>query len=807
MWEDKNLKDSIRHHIIATLGNDFLTPKKDLLFNGLAYSVRERLIKRWLESQRLYYSKKSKRVYYLSMEFLPGRFLRNYIINLDMEDECREALKDTNFTLEDLETEEVDPGLGNGGLGRLASCFLDSLTFLNIPAYGYGIRYDYGIFFQKIIDGWQVEFCDNWLKKGCPWEIKRIGFLYSVKLYGRSESYLDSEGKVRYRWVDADTVDTMACDILIPAYGTKRVNNMRLWSAISSHEFNMEFYNHGEYMKAMENKMLKENITKVLYPSDEIEQGKMLRLKQQYLFVASTFQDIMRRHKKSGLSLKELPSLISVQLNDTHPAISIAELMRILLDEEYLSWEDAWHITTRVFSYTNHTVLPEALETWPTEMIGKLLPRHLDIIYEINRRFLEQVAERYPGDNEKLSRVSIIGESPYKHVRMSHLAIVGSHSVNGVAKLHTEILKNHLFRDFYELFPERFKNITNGITQRRWLLQANPELSRLITEAIGEGWIKDLDELKKLVPFAEDSSFRKAWHNVRIKNKEALKQYILRKTCIETDIYSMFDVQIKRIHEYKRQLLNLLHVITLYNRIKSNPRMEVTPRTVIFAGKAAPGYYFAKLIIKLINEVARRINSDPAVNKLLKVVFLPNYCITQAEKVIPAADLSEQISTAGYEASGTSNMKLALNGALTIGTLDGANIEIMEEVGRDNIFIFGLTHEQISELRKKGYNPYEYYCSNEELRSALDAISGNEFCPASPGLFKPIIKQLIDEGDKYFVLADYEDYVKTQDEVAKLFLDRESWIKKSILNTANMGKFSSDRSIREYARLIWNIEI
>lgn len=799
------LKDSIQRHIVSLLGNDYLPPRKDTYYNGLAYCVRDRLIERWLNSQRSYYKSGAKRVYYLSMEFLPGRFLKNYILNLSLENECIEALKGTDFSLADLETEENDPGLGNGGLGRLASCFLDSLAKLNIPSYGYGIRYDYGIFFQKIVNGWQVELCDNWFRKGNPWEIDRRGFLYTVKFYGRSECYLDDAGNMRYRWADADTVDAMACDILIPGYGTEIVNNMRLWAALSSFDFNMEFYNHGDYMKAMEVKMLRENITKVLYPSDEMEQGKMLRLKQQYFFVAATFQDILRRFKKLKVPLSSLPEMIAVQLNDTHPAISIAELVRILLDEERLGWDEAWDIGVRTFAYTNHTVLPEALEKWPIEMIGKLLPRHMEIIYEINRLFLQEVAQRYPGDVGRLARMSLIEEGPAKKVRMAHLAIVGSHSVNGVAELHTRILKTSLFRDFDEFFPGRFRNVTNGITQRRWLLQANPCLSALITSHIGPGWIADLYELKKLIPLAEDQDFRAAWRDVKRANKVLLGQYILRKTGIVIDEGSLFDVQIKRIHEYKRQLLNILHVITLYNRLKSDPQVDMVPRTVIFSGKAAPGYFFAKLIIKLINDIAKTVNSDTAVNGRLKVVFLPNYCISQAEKVIPAADLSEQISTAGMEASGTSNMKLALNGALTIGTLDGANIEIMEEVGEDNMFIFGLKSDEVSGMRLGGYNPWDYYHNDKDLMKALNMIASGFFSDEKKDLYMPIFNALLDGGDRYLILADYRSYVSAHETAADVYKNSENWSHRSILNTANMGKFSSDRAVMEYANNIWEL--
>jgi starch phosphorylase len=740
------------------------------------------------------------------MEFLPGRFLQNYIINLDMEEECKKALEGSGFRLEDLVEEEPDPGLGNGGLGRLASCYMDSLACLEIPGYGYGIRYDYGIFHQGIVDGYQVEECDNWLSNGNPWEIARRNFLYTVKFYGRSESYTDADGNVRYRWVDSENVKAMACDIIIPGYGTEIVNNMRLWAAMASKEFNLRFFNMGDYIKAMEAKVFSENISKVLYPGDEPEQGKELRLRQQYFFVAATFKDIMRRFKKKHGNFKGLPDFVAVQLNDTHPAISIPELMRLLIDKEGLGWDEAWDICVRTFAYTNHTVLPEALETWPVELIERLLPRHMEIIYEINHRFLEDVKKRYPGDIGKLSRMSIIQEGHRKRVRMANLAVIGSHTVNGVAELHTHILKTSLFRDFDEFFPGRFINITNGITQRRWLLQANPGLAGLITSTIGPDWILDLYELKKLIPYAEDKAFRFSWQKVKKDNKRLLAEYIMLKTGVEVNIDSMFDIQIKRIHEYKRQLLNVLHVITLYNSIKENPRAKFVPRTVIFGGKAAPGYFMAKLTIKLINSVAEKVNNSPYVKEKLKVVFLPNYCVSQAEKVIPAADLSEQISMAGMEASGTGNMKFALNGALTIGTLDGANVEIMEEVGEANIFIFGLREVEVEALKAGGYNPYDYYNKDPELKKAVDMIGSGYFSPGKPDLFLPIKRTLLDYGDRYLLLADYRMYINFQEEASKVYLDREEWTRRSILNTANMGKFSSDRAVMEYAKNIWNIK-
>jgi len=598
----------------------------------------------------------------------------------------------------------------------------------------------------------------------------------------------------------------MACDIFIPGYANHNTNNMRLWAAISSREFNLEEFQKGDYIGAMESKIFSENISKVLYPRDEEISGKELRLKQQYFFVAATFQDIMRRFKKSSSAFEEFPDLVAVHLNDTHPSISIPELMRLLMDEEGLGWDKAWKICEQTFAYTNHTILPEALEVWPVDLLTRLLPRHMEIIFEINHRFLKKVAKKYPGKVEMLSRLSLIREEPDRSVRMAHLAISGSHSVNGVAELHTQILKRKLFKDFEEFFPGRIQNVTNGITPRRWLLQANPELSELITSKLGPEWVRDLTRLKKLIPYADDPEFCAAWQKVKRSNKKSLARYILRKTGIDVNPEMLFDVHVKRIHEYKRQLLNILHVITLYNRLKDNPDMDVVPRAVIFGGKAAPGYFLAKLIIKLINSVAETVNNDPVVNEKLKVIFLPNYCVSQAEKVIPAADLSEQISTAGTEASGTGNMKFALNGALIIGTLDGANIEIMEEVGRENIFIFGLESEAVEKLREEGYNPGDYYRKDPELKKALDMIRSGSFTPDEPDLFKPIWDKLIVNGDKYLVLADYRQFIKSQEQVGRVYRNPKEWTRRSILNTANMGKFSSDRSVLEYARKIWDVK-
>lgn len=799
------LAEDIHRHIESTLGDEVYGRNKFRYFNGLAYSIRDRLIRMWLNTQHNYYDRMVKRVYYLSLEFLPGRFLMNYLTNMRMEQGCHEVIEKLGLALEDLEEVEWDAGLGNGGLGRLASCYLDSIASLRIPGYGYGILYDYGIFYQNIVNGYQQESCDNWRRHGSQWEIVRREHLYEVNFYGRSEAYRDADGTLSYRWVDTQNVMAMPCDILIPGYGADHVTNMRLWVAQSSRDFNLGVFNEGDYAGAVYDKVMSENISKVLYPSDKEEQGKELRLRQQYFLVSATFQDIMRRHKKQG-TWHDFAESVAVQLNDTHPAIAIAELMRLLLDVERLSWDQAWSICTKTFAYTNHTVLPEALETWPVDLIGRLLPRHLEIIYEINHRFLQEVAARYPGDGERLRRMSLIEEGAEQRVRMANLAIVGSHAVNGVAALHSEILKSSLFRDFHEFYPGKFKNITNGVTPRRWLLQANPALSRLITEAIGPDWVCDLDQLKGLIPLAGDQQFREAFAEAKTENKKRLARYVLRKMGMGINPRTLFDCQFKRMHEYKRQLLNILHVITRYHRIKDHPDGDFVARTVMIGGKAAPAYFQAKLIIKLFNAVAEVINNDPDVRGRLRLLFLPNYCISQAEKVIPAADLSEQISTAGMEASGTGNMKFALNGALTIGTLDGANVEIREEVGPENFFLFGLTAEEVEQLRRGGYDPTHYYESDPELKRAVDQIASGRFSPGEPTLFAPIVDNLLRRGDYFLLLADYRSYVDTQDQVDALFRNPDEWTRKTILNTANMGKFSSDRAVMEYAREIWDVQ-
>jgi starch phosphorylase len=800
------LAADIQLHIVTTLGDELYGKDKFRYFYGLAYSIRDRLIKMWLDTQREYYDSMVKRVYYLSLEFLPGRFLMNYITNMGIEQGCHEVLEKLGLAMEDIEEVEWDAGLGNGGLGRLASCYMDSIASLRIPGYGYGILYDYGIFYQNIVNGYQEESCDNWRRQGNPWEIIRRELLYEINFYGRSEAYLDAEGRQLYRWVDTQNVMAMPCDILIPGYGCSHVTNMRLWAAQSSRDFNLTEFNRGDYIGAMHDKVISENISKVLYPNDNLEQGKELRLKQQYFLVAATLQDIMRRHKKQHSTMEGFADHVAMQLNDTHPSIAIAELMRLLLDVEILPWDQAWDICTKTFAYTNHTVLPEALETWPVELLGRLLPRHLEIIYEINRRFLLDVAARYPGDVRRVESMSIIAEGNEKRVRMANLAIVGSHSVNGVAALHTKILKENLFNDFHLFYPQKFKNITNGVTPRRWLLQANPALSSLITEAIGPGWECELSRLKGLIPLADDAQFRRDFADAKLQNKRRLGRYVLRKMGMGINPHSMFDCQFKRMHEYKRQLLNILHVITRYNRIKENPNGQFVPRTVMIGGKAAPGYFVAKLIIKLFNSVAEVVNNDPDVRGRLRLLFLPNYCISQAEKIIPAADLSEQISTAGMEASGTGNMKFAINGALTIGTLDGANVEIREEVGPENFFLFGLKAEEVEHLRITGYDPVSFYENDPELRRAIDQIASGVFSPGEPWLFTPIVDALLRQGDYFLVLADYRSYVDTQGKVDQLFEDKEEWTRKTILNTANMGKFSSDRAVLEYAREIWGVQ-
>ncbi len=800
-----NIRESVSRHLHYSLGKDLYSATKRDWFSAVVYTVRDYLMEKWLETHRSYHFEDAKRVYYLSMEFLIGKTLANSLINTGMEDEMRKVLRDLGLDLNEIFDVENEAGLGNGGLGRLAACFLDSMATMGIPGYGYGIRFEYGMFNQRIKDFQQVEHPDNWLRYGNPWEFPRPEFLYTVKFYGNVREFIDRGGKTRHEWVDSEEVMAMAYDIPVPGFMCRSVNNLRLWSAKSSRDFDLEYFNNGNYIKAVEKKNNAENISKILYPDDTSFEGKELRLRQEYFLVSATLQDILRRYRNHHVSFDEFPDKVAIQLNDTHPSLAVAELMRILIDIEGLEWDNAWDITKRTINYTNHTVLPEALETWSVSFMEKLLPRHMSIIYGINHNFLKDVYHRYPGDNDRLKRMSVIDEAGGRRVRMANLAIIGSSRVNGVAGIHTEILKKDIFMDFHEFYPGKFTNKTNGISQRVWLRKINRELASLISARIGEQWITDLFALRKLVSFAEDSGFREEWRKIKRDNKEALASVIRGITGVTVNPDSVFDVHVKRIHEYKRQLLNILHVITLYKRLKSSPPPDFVPRTFIYSGKAAPGYKTAKDIVALINSAADIINNDPSIEGLIKVVFLPNYNVSLAEKIIPAADISEQISTAGTEASGTGCMKLALNGALTVCTLDGANIEMIEEIGDGNIFVFGLQAGEVADLRAKGYNPYSYYLSNPELAGSVDMIANGFFTPWRGDRFHCLAKDLL-ENDRYMVLADYAAYVRCQEMVSSVYLDRDVWTKKSIINVASMGKFSSDRTIRDYAEDIWGIK-
>lgn len=774
-------------------------------YMALAYTLRDRLLNRWLKTFKTYTDNNVKVVYYLSAEFLMGRHLGNSLINLHIYDKIKQAVEESGLNLEELLEQEPDPGLGNGGLGRLAACFLDSLATLEIPAVGCGLRYEFGIFHQMIKEGWQAEVPDKWLRFGNPWEIARPDQAVEVKYGGHTEMYHDEKGNYRVNWIPATRVVGIPYDTPVPGYDTNTVNPLRLWRAEASDDFNFEAFNAGNYDGAVAEKMRSESISKVLYPNDNTPQGKQLRLEQQFFFVSCSLQDIIRIHLLRNKSLHNLDESAAIQLNDTHPAVAIAEMMRLLLDEHGIDWESAWRITQKTFAYTNHTLMPEALERWPVSLFGYLLPRHLEIIYEINRRFLEDVQLWYPDDPELLSRLSLIQEGPEKFVRMANLACVGSHAINGVAALHTELLKQDTLRDFYKIWPEKFINKTNGVTPRRWILLSNPELAELYNSKIGNGWLKDLDQLRQIESYIDDPEFCQKWREIKLNNKRKLAEYIRTHNRVEVDPNSMFDIQVKRIHEYKRQHLDVLHIITLYNRIKKNPNIEVVPRTFIFGGKAAPGYFMAKLIIKLVNAVAEVVNSDPDVRGRLKVVFLANFNASLGQKIYPAADLSQQISTAGKEASGTGNMKFAMNGAMTIGTLDGANIEIREEAGADNFFLFGLTAQEVYDMKAKGYNPWEFYSHNTELKAVIDRISSGYFSHGDKEMFKPMIDSLMFD-DPYMLFADYQSYIDCQEEVSKAFVDQEKWTKMSILNAVRMAKFSSDRTIKEYCEQIWNVK-
>jgi starch phosphorylase len=802
--DTQSIQLSFANHLQYSLSKDQYTATNRDLYLSLALAARDRLIERWIKTQQKYYTEDVKRVYYLSAEYLMGRILTSNLINLGMYDDTRRAMQELSIDVEELAGEEPDMGLGNGGLGRLAACFLDSLATLEIPAIGYGIRYEFGIFDQEIRNLQQVELPENWLRYGTPWEIAHPEVIFTVHFYGRVKQIRLPDGTLRSEWVDTSDVVGIPHDIPIAGYGNNTVNTLRLWSARASKEFDLNYFQTGDYLKAVEEKNISENISKVLYPSDEFYEGRELRLKQQYFFVSCSIKDIIRRYLVNHDTFDAFPDKVAIQMNDTHPSLAVAELMRLFLDSHGMSWESAWDLTTRTCAYTNHTLLAEAMEKWPVSMFERLLPRHLEIVYEINRRFMRDVAIRFMHDGDRKRGMSLIEEGAEKRVRMAHLAIVGSHSVNGVAALHSRLLRERELKDFDEMYPGRFNNKTNGVTPRRWLLCANPGLADLISQYIGTEWVRDLDQLRKIEAFTEDPDCRREWHEIKRSNKKRLADLSFNLTGERLDPESIFDVQVKRIHEYKRQMLNILHAVYLWLRMKEEKDFRIHPRTFFFGGKAAPAYHTAKMIIRLICHVSDIVNRDTATNRMLKVVFLPNYRVSLAEVIYPGADVSEQISTAGYEASGTSNMKFALNGALTVGTLDGANIEIMEEVGPENIFIFGLTAEEVVALRP-GYRPLDYYHANPMLKQTIDLIRNGFFSPDQPGLFQPLVDLLLNE-DRYMVLADFDAYHRAQMQVDALYRDTEAWTKKSIVNVARIAKFSSDRTILEYNRDIWRAE-
>lgn len=804
--ESDDIRKGILNNLEYSIAKDKYTLTPYDQFMSLSYTVRERLIERWIASHQQYHKENVKRIYYLSMEFLLGRLLSDNIVNLGLTDACTKATKDLDLQIEEIYDQEHDAGLGNGGLGRLAACFLESMASLELPAVGYGIRYDFGIFNQKIVNGYQQELPELWLQYRNPWEIEKPEYKVTIKYFGKTMYYTDTKGNNRISWVDTEDIIALPYDIPIPGFKVNTVNTLRLWSARAADEFNLQYFNNGDYIGACHDKINSESISKVLYPNDNNISGKELRLKQQYFFSSASLQDIIRRFCSGNLDFVNFPEKVAIQLNDTHPAIAIAELMRLLLDEYFLPWDKAWEIVTKTFAYTNHTLMPEALEKWPVSLMRHLLPRLMEIIFEINAHFLRLVSYKFPADTDRLRRMSLIEEGSEPQVRMAYLAIVGSHSVNGVSQLHTELLQNGLVKDFYTMWPEKFNNKTNGVTQRRWLYKSNRTLSNLISSKIGSSWVQNLFELKKLEPFAEDPDFRNAWAAAKQSSKMLFAQKMHTWEGLVLDTSMFYDVQVKRIHEYKRQILKLLHCITIYNRLKSGQISNTVPRTVLFAGKAAPGYFMAKLIIKFINNVAGVINNDPDMKDLLKVHFLPNYRVTLAEYIIPAADLSEQISTAGTEASGTGNMKFALNGALTIGTMDGANIEMLNAVGNDNMFIFGLLTNEVAKMQSEGYNPWSYYNSDTELKRAMDLIISGFFSPEEPNLFNPIVDTLLKHGDRYMIMADYRSYIDCQDNIDTIYRETpDIWIKKSIYNVANMGFFSSDRTIAEYTKDIWDV--
>lgn len=803
--DKETLKTMIRENVKTLYRKTVEQATAEELYQAAVFAVRDVITDKWMKTHDEYYEKDVKVVYYLSMEFLMGRFFGNALINLGMLDEVQEAFAEMGVDYNLVEDAEPDPGLGNGGLGRLAACFLESLSTLSLPAYGCGIRYHYGIFEQRIENGYQVEAPDNWLENGDPWALKRSEYAVEVKFGGNVRAVADGKGGYKMVHENYQSVTAIPYDYPVIGYDNHTVNTLRLWEAKPKTRLDLKSFNEGNYQKAAEEEMLANTLSNVLYPADEHIQGKELRLRQQYFFISATIQRVIARFKKMHTDFQELPDKVAFQLNDTHPSMAVAELMRVLVDENDVPWEQAWEITKKVCAYTNHTIMAEALEKWPMELFSRLLPRIYQIVEEINRRFVLELTEKYGNDPAKIRNMAIIADG---QIRMAYLAIVGSHSVNGVAALHTEILKNQELKDFYALYPEKFNNKTNGITQRRWLVHANRELSDLICEKIGKDWIVNLEELQKLIPYAEDAAFRRRFMEIKRKNKVALAEYIQETKGITINPDSIFDIQVKRLHEYKRQLLNILHIIGLYNQLKMNPGLDMVPRTFIFGAKAAAGYHRAKLIIKLINAVADVVNNDASIQGKIKVVFMENYRVSLAEKLIPAADISEQISTAGKEASGTGNMKFMLNGALTIGTMDGANVEICEEVGRDNIFIFGMRADEVQKKNQEGYDPWMVYNMNQEVRMALTSLIDGTF-DADTNLFRELYDALLTgfggRADEYFVLEDYQDYARAHWEIDRAYRDTERWARMAILNTAKSGKFSSDRTIRQYADEIWNL--
>jgi glycogen phosphorylase len=800
-----DLRQSFLDNLFCGMGREPMAATPNDIYTAMALTVRDRVHKKGVRTTEARSEQETRVVAYLSAEFLPGPHLANNLLNLGIVEAAREALSEFGLDLDRVIEQEEEPGLGNGGLGRLAACFMDSLASLEVPAFGYGIRYEFGIFEQAIKNGWQVEVTDKWLRYGNPWEIVRPEIYYEVKFGGRTEMATDDHGRFHTRWLPETVIKGEAYDTPILGYRVGTSNTLRLWKAEAVESFDFDAFNHGDYYRAVSDKVESENITKVLYPNDEVAQGKTLRLQQQYFFVSCSLQDMIRVHRALNHPLERFHEKWAVQLNDTHPAIAVAELMRLLVDDHAMDWDRAWNITRNTFAYTNHTLLPEALEKWSVDLIGRVLPRHLEIIYEINARFLDEVRAAFPNDGARLSRMSLIDETGERFVRMAYLATVGSHRVNGVARMHSDLLKQTVMHDFAELWPEKFCNVTNGVTPRRFVALGNRRLSALITESVGDRWLTDLYELRGLEPLADNKAFQERWRDVKLANKQDLAALLKLRTGVEVNHESLFDVQVKRIHEYKRQHLNVLYILSLYLRLKRDPKADVPPRTFIFSGKAAPGYFMAKLIIKLINSVAEAVNNDATVRNRLRVVFLPDFSVKSAQHIYPAGDLSEQISMAGKEASGTGNMKFALNGALTIGTLDGANVEIREEVGADNFFLFGLTVEQVKELKLRGYRPQEVAESNASLREVLDFIGSGALAGGDNNLFRPFLDRLLHE-DPFLVLADYQAYAECQEQVSVLWRDQRAWTRKAILNVARMGKFSSDRSIRDYCDQVWRVK-